>query len=283
MALKRKRFGLNRIIAPDMPLAEFARFIAALGLTGLELQNGPPGGTGPGGLIDGLNPAEARRIIHDAGLRVLAIDALRTFNLPERRRDCFEELKALLSLAAALDCPAVALSPAAEAEDARDPKQRYAHTVEALLEYGHLFAEYGIAGYVEPLAFGKGSPRLIPDAVSAIKASGYGCYRLVFDPCRPAALDDKTIFGKDGLESACAIPHIGILRVSGAAAVPHQRRPLAPPEYCVKNSAVLGLLDRAGYLGAFSFKPRAGTAWRLQRDTLQAAVEASLTAIGVLS
>lgn len=160
--LTRKRFALNRIASPSLGLEGFIKFAAARGLSQAELRNDLPGKPKPGDSIDGLKPAEALNIVRGEGVRIIAINALQQFNLKTRRSACLAALEQLLELSAALECPALVLCPNNDAGDARPPGQKYLDTVDALREYGALFAAYGISGYVEALGFGISSLASLP-------------------------------------------------------------------------------------------------------------------------
>jgi len=286
--LTRKRFSLNRIIAPALSLKDFARLGSGLGLSKIELRNDLPGKRETKDIIDGLKPAEARALLLDEGVSVLSINALQKFNLPARRKDRIEELKQMLELASAIDCPAIVLCPNNDKDDGRTAREKYTGTVEALIDYGPLFAEYSIAGYVEALGFGISSLASLPPIIEAIKASGYGCYRTLFDTFHHyIGPDDKTIFGMDGLGASYEIPYTGLVHISGVEDdIPRDQlrdshRVLIGPSDKMENKELIKLLDSLGYPGAFSFEPFSAEIQKLPPEKLAQEIEASLGYIGV--
>ena len=286
--LTRKRFALNRIIAPALSLEDFARFTARIGLSKAELRNDLPGKTEIKDIIDGLDPKEAGNIFRGEGVSVLSINALQKFNLPARRKDRIEELKQMLELSSAIDCPAIVLCPNNDKDDARTPRQKYTDTVEALIDYGPLFAGYGIAGYVEALGFAISSLASLPPIVEAIKASGYGCYRALFDSFHHyIGPDDKSIFGMDGLGASYEIPYTGLVHISGVEGdispdkLRDSHRVLIGPRDIMGNKEIIKLLDTMGYTGTFSFEPFSAEVQKTPPEKLARDIEESLRYIGV--
>jgi len=285
--LTRKRFALNRIIAPAMSLKEYVQFTVRLGLSEVELRNDLPGKQEIKDIIDGFKPAEARSIFMNEGVNIISINALQKFNLPARRKDRIEELKQLLELSSAVNCPAIVLCPNNEKDDTRTPGQKYTDTVQALIDYGPLFVEYGIAGYVEALGFDISSLASLPAAIAAIKASGYGCYRTLFDTFHHyIGPDDKNIFGMDGLGTSYDIAYTGLVHVSGVEDdIPVNQfldchRVLIGSADKMGNKDVIKKLDNLGYLGSFSFEPFGDAVQQMPPDKLSQAIEISLQFIG---
>jgi 2-keto-myo-inositol isomerase len=286
--LTRKRFALNRILSPSLSLEEFIKFAAARGLSQVELRNDLGGKLNTSGVIDGLKPAEALSIARGEGISIITINALQQFNLGSRRFACRSELTQLLELAAALECPALALCPNNNASDIRTPAQKYLDTVEALRDYGPLFVAYGVAGYVEALGFGISSLASLPAAVAAIKASGYGCYRALLDTFHHyIGPDDGSIFGMDGLGAAYEPAYTGLVHISGVEEnIPAERlldgnRVLVGPQDRMGNKDLIHRLYALGYQGSFSFEPFSPAVQQLPPAQLAAALEASFAYLGV--
>ena len=282
--LTRKRFALNRIIAPAMSLQDFVRFSAALGLEKVELRND----LGGNGIIDGLNPTEARKIFQGEGVSVLSINALQKFNLPERRKDRIEELKQMLELSAAIECPAIVLCPNNEKDDKRGSPEKFNDTIQALIDYGPLFAQYGIAGYVEALGFGISSLASLVLTVGAIKASGYGCYRTLLDTFHHyIGPDDIETFEMEGFGASYEISYTGLVHISGVEEKLPPRelldchRVLPGPDDRIGNKETINRLDSMGYLGNFSFEPFSAAVQDMPQEKLAQEIEASLQFIGV--
>ncbi|MDR3170160.1 MAG: TIM barrel protein [Treponema sp.] len=286
--LNRKRFALNRIIAPAMGLAEFFKFTASLGLSKVELRNDLPGKSHSEDIIDGLKPAEVYQMAADAGVQIITINALQKFNLPAKRASCLGELEKLLELAAAIHCKAVVLCPNNEAEDKRTPRQKYRDTVEALESYGPLFVQYGIAAYIEALGFGISSLASLPAIVNAIKSSGFGCYRALLDTFHHyIGPDNASIFGMDGMGASYELPYTGLVHISGVeATIPvadyrDAHRVLIGPKDTMHNKEAIQSLDALGYLGIFSFEPFSEAVQKLSPKELATALNASFAYLGV--
>jgi len=281
--LTRKRFALNRIIAPAMGLTDFVKFTAKLGLSQVELRNDLPGKPEIKDILDGLNPVEAKTLFQNEGVSIASINALQRFNLPSCRKDRIEELKLLLEFSSAIECAAIVLCPNNGKDDTRSPGEKYTDTVQALVDYGPLFSEYGIAGYVEPLGFGISSLASLPASVQAIKASGYGCYRTVFDTFHHyIGPDTANIFGMDNFGASYEIPYTGLVHISGVEDdIPADQfldchRVLVGPKDKMGNRDIINRLNSMGYLGAFSFEPFSGVVQQMPPDKLAQELEASL-------
>jgi 2-keto-myo-inositol isomerase len=160
--------------------------------------------------------------------------------------------------------------------------------VEALQAYGPLFAKYGIAGFVEALGFGISSLASLPPIVGAIKASGYGCYRVLLDTFHHyIGPDDASIFGMDGLGASYDVVYTGLVHISGVEdAIPVEKylddnRVLVGPKDRMHNKELIQRLDTLGYLGTFSFEPFGPAIQKLPPDQLASALDASFTYLGV--
>jgi 2-keto-myo-inositol isomerase len=285
--LTKKCFALNRIISPFMGFAEFVKFTASLGLSKIEIRNDLPGKPEVEDIVDGLKQAEVNAITQGEGVSIISINALQKFNLPTGRKNRVEELKKMLELAAAIDCGAVVLCPNNDKDDVRPPRQKYLDTAAALAEYGPLFVKYGIAGFVEALGFGISSLASVPVIVEAIKASGYGCYRVLLDSFHHyIGPDSKSIFGMDGLGASYEIPYTGLVHISGVEDdIPVDQfldghRVLIGPGDRMDNRELVRHLDNSGYLGTFSFEPFGRAVQELPPDKLASGIEASLKYLG---
>jgi len=266
-----------------MSLGDFVKFTAGLGLSKIELRNDLPGKQEVKDIIDGFSPAEAKALFQNEGVSVISINALQRFNLPSRRKDCIEELKQLLELSSAIDCSAIVLCPNNGKDDARSSREKYTDTVQALIDYGPLFSEYGIAGYVEPLGFGISSLASLPAAVQAIRASGYGCYRTVFDTFHHyIGPDDTNIFGMGGMGVSYELPYTGLVHISGVEDnIPADQfldchRVLIGSGDKMGNREIINRLSSIGYLGPFSFEPFSSAVQQMPHDKLAQQMEASL-------
>jgi 2-keto-myo-inositol isomerase len=272
--IDKKRFAVNRIIAPSLPLAAFYDLAASVGLTKVELRN-DIGGKDP---IDGMKPAEALALAKARGIEVSTINALQKFNLATARAKASGELDAMLEMSQAIGCKAIVLCPNNEANDSRTQAQRAAETIEALAAFGPRFMKAGLLGYVEPLGFGISSLASLVVAQEAIKKSGFSCYRTVHDTFHHhIGPDDLAILGK-----AYDIAHTGLVHISGvesdiaASEYRDAHRILVGPADRMKSKEQILRLDALGYKGIFSFEPFSPEVQKLGAADLAAALKKSL-------
>jgi 2-keto-myo-inositol isomerase len=272
--IDRKRFAVNRIIAPSLPLAKFYDLVFSVGLNTVELRN-DLGGADP---IDGMKPPEALALAKARGIEVATINALQKFNLGSARAKASSELDALLELGKAIGCKAIVLCPNNEANDPRSPAQRAAETTEALAAFGPRFEEAGLLGYVEPLGFAISSLASLVVAQEAIKKSGRSCYRIVHDTFHHhIGPDDLSILG-----AAYNVARTGLVHISGVEsdiAVAEYRdahRVLVGPADRLGNKEQIRRLDELGYEGIYSFEPFSPAVQKLGEAELAAAIKKSL-------
>jgi 2-keto-myo-inositol isomerase len=272
--IDRKRFAVNRIIAPTLPLAKFYDLVSSVGLVQVELRN-DIGGADP---IDGMKAPEALALARSKGIVIATINALQKFNLVSARAKASGELDALLELGKAIGCKAIVLCPNNEANDPRSPAQRAAETVEALAAFGPRFEKAGMLGYVEPLGFAISSLASLVVAQEAIRKSGCSCYRVVHDTFHHhIGPDDLSILG-----AAYDVENTGLVHISGVESdIPPSEyrdahRILVGPADRMNNREQIRRLDELGYKGLFSFEPFSPAVQRLGEAELAAAIRKSL-------
>ena len=272
--LDRSRFALNRIAAPAYGLASFYDLAASLGFRKVELRN-DLGGADP---VDGLAPAEARRLAEARGIEVITINALQKFNLPAARAQADRDLDALLALARGIGCKAVVLCPNNDRADARPAPRRLDDTAAALAAYAPRFEAAGVLGYVEPLGFGISSLASIGAAREAIRRSGAGCYRILHDTFHHHIGPDANVTSGAPYD----VSLLGLVHVSGVEddlpreAYLDEHRLLAGPKDAMRSREQLRRLDALGYRGDFSFEPFSSRVQKLSRAELARGVEESL-------
>ncbi len=272
--LDRKRFSLNRIIAPSLSLAGFYDLAISLGLGKVELRN-DIGGRDP---IDDMIPRDAARLAADKGIEVISINALQKFNLPTARAKASGELDALLALAKAIGCRAIVLCPNNEAKDTRTPAEKAQDTVAALKEFGPRFEKAGLLGLLEPLGFSISSLASLVVAQEAIKKSGFACYRVVHDTFHHyIGPEDIGILG-----GVFDVANTGLVHISGVEAplakdaLRDEHRVLVGSGDVMKNREQIRRLDELGYKGDFSFEPFSPAVQNLSLGELKAEVKKSL-------
>lgn len=272
--IDRKRFGLNRIVAPSLGLAYFYDLASSLGISKVELRND----LRQKDAVDGLDPALAARLAADRGIEVISINALQKFNLAAVRAQATAELQALLDLATAIGCPAVVMCPNNDAADARSPEQRMDETVDSLAAFAPLFTDAGVTGYIEPLGFSISSLSSLLQAQEAIERSGWSCYRVVHDTFHlHIGPDDPDILG-----TTYRIAMTGLVHVSGVEdhiatdAFRDHHRILVGPADTMSSKEQIERVDRLGYRGNFSYEAFSPAIQNLGPVELAAALKTSL-------
>jgi len=272
--IDRRRFGLNRIIAPWLGLEEFFEFAASVGLRKLELRND----LGSRDALDNMPPAAAAAMAADMGIEIISINALQKFNLASVRAKAMSELLALLETAKSIGCNAVVLCPNNDPNDARATAQRAAETTDALSAFGPLFTKAGILGLIEPLGFAISSLASLVKAQESIRKSGFACYKIVHDTFHHyIGPEDQTILGK-----AYDVSNTGLVHVSGVEIkLPKgdyrdQHRVLVGPDDRMNSKEQILRLDQLGFAGDFSFEPFSPAIQKLSRDKLAEAVRRSI-------
>ncbi|MGO9411402.1 MAG: TIM barrel protein [Spirochaetia bacterium] len=276
--VERRRFALNRITCPSLGLEDFFRFAAELGISKVELRNDLPGGK----VTDGLSASKAAALAQTHGVHVITINALQKFNLGAARKKAADELERLLDLAAELHCPALVLCPNNDTADTRDAKAKVAETVDALKAFGPSFAKRGLLGYVEPLGFHESSLASLVVAAEAIRSSGQGCYRAVYDTFHHYLGPDT----ENDIGPHYVVSNTGLIHVSGVDAdVPKEKyrdehRVLPGPKDRTFCREQINHHDKLGYTGDISFEPFSADVQRLGKEELAAALRASMAYLG---
>jgi 2-keto-myo-inositol isomerase len=272
--IDKERIGLNRIIAPAMPLKEFFEFAAAVGVNKVELRND----IGKGDPVDNMPPEQAAKMAEDAGVEIISINALQKFNLASVRAGAVSELKALLETANSIGCKAVVLCPNNDPDDARPTAQRLSETAEALSAFGPLFAEAGLLGLIEPLGFSISSLDSLVSAQDCIRESGFNCYRIVHDTFHHyIGPEDQAILGKEYDVSNTGLVHVSGVEIDlPASDYQDEHRVLVGPADRMNSKEQILRLDKFGFAGDFSFEPFSPEVQKLPRDRLAEAVRKSI-------
>jgi len=278
------KFALNRIISPNLTLNDFIQFAKRLGISKIELRNDLPGKDKHDGILDGMNVSDFKNILNQEGVEIISINALGQFNVKSILKDKIEELKKILDIAAEIGCQAIVLCPLNSADDTRSEYQRYLETVDTLRAFGPIFSEYNIFGYIEPLGFEISSLRSIIPAMNAIKESGFGCYKTVYDTFHHyIGPDDDSIFGMNGLGSAYEVAYTGLVHISGMEISLHKNEYRDEHRILINNNDVIGnkyqikKLESLGYLGHYSFEPFSSSVQNMDVSTLEKEIKESLS------
>jgi 2-keto-myo-inositol isomerase len=272
--IDKKRFALNRIIAPGLTLAEFFALTKGIGLSKVELRNDIRDGQ----VLDGLVPLEVKKMAADQGIEILSINALQKFNLATARVKAKDELARLLETCGVLSCPAVVLCPNNEAADRREAAVKAKELIESLNEFGPMFVKAGISGYIEPLGFGISSLASLAEAKDAIRKSGFACYKVLVDTFHNyIGPEGHDIFG-----SSVSVGDIGLVHVSGVEeSIPKSsftdaHRIMPGPKDVMDSKSTLLALEKLGYKGNYSFEPFSGKVQNLGPKELADVIEKSI-------
>ncbi|NLE14664.1 MAG: TIM barrel protein [Spirochaetales bacterium] len=262
------QIGINRIIAPSLPLFDFFSLAQRCGCSIIELRNDLKN-QHP---FEGKNPEEVRDLLAKHRLKVAAINALQRFN--EYTEAKKEELRSLLDYAKSIRADAIVLCPVNGIERNADRAAWLERTTQALFQYGPLFEEYGLYGYVEPLGFRASSLRTKAEALKAIEASGYErWYRLVHDTFHHHLADEQEYFAS----------MTGLVHLSSVAAGLRHTEPTDADRTLFLEDDLLATREQAqtlvnsGYRGIFSFEPFSPAVQHLDIESVETELKKSIT------
>jgi len=157
--------SLNRIAKPQLPLPEFLRLAADLGMRYAEVRNDLGGAP----VLDGLSEAELRKAMAATGVQIVTINALYPFEHGPHLQANLEKLRALIAEARKVDCRYIVMCPFNETGDTRSPERRATDLVAALNAYGPLFTEAKMVGLIEALGFERSALRTKRAALDGIR------------------------------------------------------------------------------------------------------------------
>ena len=239
---------LNRVTKPQLPLGEFIKFTAELGIKFIEVRNDFT----EIGILDGLSDAELEQAFKGTGIRTLTINALYPFEDGRVLADNLEKLKFLIAEARRIDCPQIVLCPLNEASDPRTEAQRAEDLVKALDAYGPLFEAAGMTGLIEPLGFEICALRTKKAALAGIARSRYAhCYKLLHDTFHHFLSGETEFYPQQ----------TGILHVSGVLAgkpkpeITDEDRLLIDKDDIMDNRGQVKALLAGGCTAPISFEP----------------------------
>jgi 2-keto-myo-inositol isomerase len=239
---------LNRVIKPQIPLEEFLKFTAGLGIQYVEVRNDFTNK----GVLDGLSDAALQTSFKETGVKALTINALYPFEDVKVLKENVEKLKELIAEAKRINCPQIVLCPLNDANDKRSTAQRADEVVTALNAYGPLFAEAKMIGLVEPLGFAICSLRTKKTALEGIARCHYPeSYQLLHDTFHHYLSGETEFFPKQ-----TAIVHVsGVLAGKAKAAITDDDRILVTEDDIMDNRGQVAALLQAGCTAPISYEP----------------------------
>src|SRR6202521_1723368 len=98
---------LNRVIKPQIPLEEFLKFTADLGIRYVEVRNDFT----DKGVLDGLSDAALQMAFKETGVKALTINTLYPFEDVKVLKKNIEKLSERIAEAKRINCPQIVLGP----------------------------------------------------------------------------------------------------------------------------------------------------------------------------
>ena len=260
---------VNRIIKPQIPLGEFLKFTADLGIKYVELRNDFT----DKGILDGLPDAGLEKAFKDNGIQALTINALYPFEDVKVLNENIEKLKGLIAEARRINCPQIVLCPFNDASDKRNATQRADELVTALNAYGPLFAEAKMIGLIEPLGFEISSLRTKKTALEGIARCNYPqSYRLLHDTFHHYLSGETEFFPKE-----TALVHVsGLLAGKTKAATTDEDRILVTKDDIMDNRGQIAALLEGGCTPPISYEPFSSQVRHLPLSELKMQLEESI-------
>lgn len=236
--------AINHMTVARKSFRELIDLSVGLGCVGVELRNDLPMP-----LFDGLQPEQARDIIEQNGLQLLALAEVKMFNDWSDAKA--REAVSLIDLAQRAGAKAVSLIPRNDNLGLGNG-ERQANLRLALRELRPLLDAAGLIGLVEPLGFETCALRDKSEAIDAIESLGAtGTFKLVHDTFHHQLAGGGPVYSK----------YTGIVHVSGVVdtklatdEMRDEHRILVDADDRLGNVAQLRALMSDGYKGPVSFE-----------------------------
>ena len=260
---------VNRIIKPQIPLEEFLKFTADLGIKYVEVRNDFT----DKGILDGLSDAAVEKAFKDNGIEALTINALYPFEDVKILNENIEKLKGLIAEAKRINCRQIVLCPLNDANDRRDPTQRTDELLTALNAYGPLFADAKMIGLIEPLGFEISSLRTKKAALKEIARCNYPqSYKLLHDTFHHYLSGETEVFPRE-----TAMVHVsGLLAGKTKAATTDEDRILVTKDDIMDNRGQVAALLEGGCTAPISYEPFSSQVRELPLSDLKAQLQKSI-------
>ncbi len=269
MPFERVSLCLNRIVKPQIPLKDFLRFTADLGINYVEVRNDFT----ERGVLDGLSDAALGRALGETGVKVLSINALYPFEDARVLSQNVETLKGLIADGRRVGGPPVVLCPLNDANDGRSPAQRADDLVRALDAYGPWLAEAGVLGLIEPLGFPICSLRTKRAALAGIaECRRPESYKLLHDTFHHYLSGETDFFAEQ-----TAVVHVsGVPAGKAKATTTDADRVLVTADDAVDNRGQLAALRAGGCTAPVSYEPFSPEVRQLPLPELKAQLQRSI-------
>ncbi len=234
-------FALNHMTVPELRCDALLSLASNLGCVGVEFRNdlNRP-------LFDGLEPDEVAGLCADAGLRILAVAEVKSFN--DVNDKMLQSAEDLMDTAKQYGAEAVALIP--RNDGARlGTKERRDDLRLALRELGPRLEARDLKGFVEPLGFESCALRQKDAVIDDIYAvSGIDRFQTVHDSFHHHLAGGGPVFAAE-----TALVHIsGVTEDLPTAQMTDAHRGLAGPGDRLNTTGQIIELMDAGYTGPIS-------------------------------
>ncbi|MFV0294663.1 MAG: TIM barrel protein [Hyphomicrobiaceae bacterium] len=236
--------ALNQMTLRHLDYPAFLDLAKDLGCIGVELRNdlGRP-------LFDGIAPAEAGKMAHDRGLRLLGMSEVYAFN--SWSDDIRAKVETIVAAASASGAETISLIPRNDGTQIGNG-ERQANLRSALKQALPIHEAADLEALVEPLGFGRSSLRSKEELVGVIEAlDAAHRFKLVHDTFH------HTLAGGGPLYP----DHTGIVHISGVAdpdlsveQMEDHHRVLVDEQDRLGNTDQIKALIAAGYDGAISYE-----------------------------
>jgi 2-keto-myo-inositol isomerase len=243
----REQLSLNRILSPQLPLPEFLKLTADLGMKMAEVRND----FAERGVLDGLSEAQLKKALAETGVRIITINALYPFEHGKYLQANVEKLKGLIAEARKVSCPQIVLCPFNEAGDPRTPAQRAADLVAALNAYGPLFTEARMVGLIEALGFERSALRTKRAALDGIARCAWPkAFALLHDTFHHYLSGETEFFPRE-----TALIHVsGVMAGKPKAAIEDEDRILVDASDVLDSRGQVAALLKAGCQAPISYE-----------------------------
>jgi len=260
-----ERLSLNRVAKPQIPLAEFLKFTADLGMRYAEVRNDFT----DKGILDGLSDRELGKALAEHGVKIVSINALYPFEYGKLLKENVEKLKLLVAEAKRIDCPYIVMCPFNEAKDRRSSAERAGDLVSALDAYGPPLAEAGMKGLIEPLGFEVSSLRTKRAALDGIARCAYpDSFMLLHDTFHHFLSGEQDLFPKQ-----TGLVHVsGVVAGKPKSAITDDDRILVTPEDIMDTRGQVRALCDGGCAAPISYEPFAPSIRAMALSELRGAI-----------
>ena len=243
----REQLSLNRILSPQLPLPEFLKLTADLGMKMAEIRND----FAEKGVLDGLSEAQLKKALAETGVRIITINALYPFEHGKHLQANVEKLKGLIAEARKVGCPQIVMCPFNEVGDPRTPVQRADDLVVALNAYGPLFTAAGMVGLIEALGFERSALRTKRAALDGIARCAYPkAFALLHDTFHHYLSGETELFPRE-----TALIHVsGVVAKKPKPAIEDDDRVLVDASDVLDTRGQVAALLKAGCKAPISYE-----------------------------